>query len=43
MDRARALALVEGMQRGRIIGFEDNPDYYEVEGARIEENVQVTP
>ena len=35
--------LVEGMQRGRIIGFEDNPDYYEVEVARIEENMQVTP
>ena len=35
--------LVEGMQRGRIIGFEENPDYYEVEVARIEENVQVTP
>ncbi len=35
--------LVEGMQRGRIIGFEDNPDYYEVEVVRIEENMQVTP
>jgi len=35
--------LVEGMQRGRIIGFEENSDYYEVEVARIEENVQVTP
>ncbi len=35
--------LVEGMQRGRIIGFEDNPDFYEVEIARIEENGQVTP
>ncbi|MDH3257503.1 MAG: endopeptidase La [Nitrospinota bacterium] len=35
--------LVEGMQRGRIIGFEENPDYYEVEVARIEENAQVTP
>ncbi len=34
--------LVEGMQRGRIIGFEDNPNYYEVEVARIEENVQIT-
>ena len=35
--------LVEGMQRGRIIGFEENPNYYEVEVARIEENTQVTP
>ena len=35
--------LVEGMQRGRIIGFEDTTDFYEVEVARIEENVQVTP
>ena len=35
--------LVEGMQRGRIIGFEDTSDYYEVEVARIDENVQATP
>ena len=35
--------LVEGMQRARIIGFEDTTDFYEVEVARIEENVQVTP
>jgi ATP-dependent Lon protease len=35
--------LVEGMQRGRIIGFEETSDFYEVEVARIDENVQVTP
>jgi ATP-dependent Lon protease len=35
--------LVEGIQRGRIIAFEESPDFYEVEVARIEENAQVTP
>ncbi len=35
--------LVEGMQRGRIIAFEENADYLEVEVVRIEENMQVTP
>ncbi|MDH5763766.1 MAG: endopeptidase La [Nitrospinota bacterium] len=35
--------LVEGIQRGRIIAFEESPDFYEVEVARIEENSQVTP
>jgi len=35
--------LVEGVQRARIVGFQSNPDYYEVEVARIQENVQITP
>ena len=35
--------LVEGMQRGRIIAFEENADYLEVEVVRIEESMQVTP
>ncbi|MGP0565427.1 MULTISPECIES: endopeptidase La [unclassified Nitrospina] len=35
--------LVEGVQRGRIISFQDNPNYHEVEIVRIEENIQVVP
>jgi len=35
--------LVEGVQRGRIHSFCDNPDFYEVEVVKIQENEQVTP
>ncbi|UCD11776.1 MAG: endopeptidase La [Nitrospinaceae bacterium] len=35
--------LVEGIQRGRIHAFCDNPDYYEVEVVKIQENEEVTP
>ena len=35
--------LVEGLQRGRIESFIDNPDYFEVEVSRIHENDQLTP
>jgi len=35
--------LVEGLQRGRIESFIDNPDYFEVEVNRIHENDQLTP
>ncbi len=35
--------LVEGIQRGRIHAFTENPDYYEVEVVKIQENEQVTP
>jgi ATP-dependent Lon protease len=35
--------LVEGVQRGRIISFQDNPNYHEVEVVKIEENIQVIP
>ena len=35
--------LVEGLQRGRIESFVDNPDYFEVEVSRIHENDQLTP
>jgi ATP-dependent Lon protease len=34
---------VEGLQRGRIESFIDNPDYFEVEVSRIHENDQLTP
>ena len=36
-------ALVEGLQRGRIINFSQNTDFYQVEVERIQENEQVTP
>jgi len=35
--------LVEGLQRGRIESFKDNPDYFEVDVVRIHENDQLTP
>ena len=35
--------LVEGLQRGRIEKFTNNPDYFEVEVNRIHENDQLTP
>jgi len=35
--------LVEGVQRGRIISFQENPSYHEVEVVKIEENIQVIP
>ena len=35
--------LVEGLQRGRIEKFTNNPDYFEVEVNRIHENDQITP
>ena len=35
--------LVEGLQRGRIEKFVENPDYFEVEVNRIHENDQLTP
>ena len=35
--------LVEGLQRGRIESFVENPDYFEVEVNRIHENDQLTP
>ena len=34
--------LVEGLQRGRIESFIENPDYFEVEVNRIHENDQLT-
>jgi len=34
--------LVEGLQRGRIETFKENPDYFEVEVNRIHENDQLT-
>ena len=34
--------LVEGIQRGRINAFTDNPDFYQVEVIKIEENSQLT-
>ncbi len=34
--------LVEGLQRGRIHLFKDNPNFYEVEVTRIYENIQVS-
>ena len=36
-------ALVEGLQRGRIINFSQNTDFYQVEVERVQENEQVTP
>ncbi|CAI2717150.1 endopeptidase La [Nitrospina watsonii] len=33
--------LVEGVQRGRIISFQESSSYHEVEVVRIEENIQV--
>lgn len=35
--------LVEGLQRGRIINFQDNNDFYQVEIERVQENEQITP
>ena len=35
--------LVEGLQRGRIIKFSKNTDFYQVEIERVQENEQVTP
>ncbi|MBT3515797.1 MAG: endopeptidase La [Nitrospina sp.] len=35
--------LVEGLQRGRIINFGKNTDFYQVEVERVQENEQVTP
>ena len=34
--------LVEGIQRGRINAFTDNPDFYQVEVIKIHENTQLT-
>jgi len=34
--------LVEGIQRGRINAFTDNPDYYQVEVIKIHENTELT-
>jgi len=36
-------ALVEGLQRGRIIKFSKNTDFYQVEIERVQENEQITP
>jgi len=36
-------ALVEGLQRGRIINFSQSTDFYQVEVERVQENEQVTP
>ncbi len=35
--------LVEGLQRGRIQAFMDNPDFFEVEVFRIDETSQLSP
>lgn len=35
--------LVEGLQRGRIESFKENPNFFEVEVNRIHENDQLTP
>jgi len=35
--------LVEGLQRGRIINFTDNKDFYQVKVERVQENEQITP
>jgi len=35
--------LVEGLQRGRIIKFSKNIDFYQVEIERVQENEQITP
>ncbi len=35
--------LVEGIQRGRINAFVENPEFFEVEVVKIQENTQVTP
>ena len=35
--------LVEGLQRGHIINFSDNNDFYQVKIERIQENEQITP
>ncbi|MFQ5451190.1 MAG: endopeptidase La [Nitrospinaceae bacterium] len=35
--------LVEGIQRGRINSFQDNPDFYEVEVVKIQESSEVSP
>ena len=34
--------LIEGLQRGRIINFSQNKDFYQVEIERVQENEQVT-
>jgi ATP-dependent Lon protease len=34
--------LVEGIQRGRINAFTENPDFYQVEVVKIHENTQLT-
>jgi ATP-dependent Lon protease len=36
-------ALVEGLQRGRIINFNKNTDFHQVEVERVQENEQATP
>ncbi len=36
-------ALVEGLQRGRIIKFSKSTDFYQVEIERVQENEQITP
>ena len=36
-------ALVEGLQRGRIIKFSKSTDFYQVEVERVQENEQITP
>ena len=35
--------LAEGLQRGRIIDFNDNKDFYQVTIERVQENEQITP
>ena len=35
--------LIEGLQRGRIINFNDNSDFYQVKIERVQENEQITP
>ena len=35
--------LVEGLQRGRIIKFSKNTDFYQVEIERVQENEQIAP
>ena len=35
--------LVEGLQRGRIINFNDNNEFYQVTIERVQENEQITP
>ena len=35
--------LVEGLQRGRIINFNENSEFYQVEIERVQENEQITP
>jgi ATP-dependent Lon protease len=35
--------LVEGLQRGRIVKFSENTDFYQVEIEKVQENEQITP